>query len=286
LVGDVKKPGGIILTGKKRARGQWLEVVVNGRHGWVNGAAVVTAKPGAPGAPIKRILAIESQPTKRPAAEVKRPARPQAPVAVPQTGQYTPFARAPQAPQAHAPAIAPAPQPMAQPVAQAAPELPDEPRPEVPVTRPAAPISPPVAAAPPVAPAPAAQAPVPMPPKPPVKTVECAKNMRQFERSALLVKTLGEHYNPFVRWSGPYGTAIEPDSHGTFIMTIPSVFAAIAGRPARSPLPLQICASAKEKRAYVMVYDKRFNFNDRDANSLTLSQGGQTGTFEREQAVR
>jgi hypothetical protein len=261
-----KKFGGVRLTGKSRSSkaGQWLEVVANGKHGWISDAAVLhpqrTARAQAPAvrAPAVRAAAAAVAPVRHAVVSPPAPARVSEPTPVPAPPKDQPALPSPNVlePTARQPIatalVAP----------QVAPEVKIEtaPRPlvvEKPVSAPAV----------------------------PAKTIECAKSMSEFKNSELLVKALGSNYNPFVKWNGDYGTTIAPDSRGAFIMHIPAGFAMIVGRPPNSPLPLQICASAKEKHAFVMLYNKRFNFNDAEGNSVTLKGEGRSGTFVREQAV-
>jgi hypothetical protein len=151
----------------------------------------------------------------------------------------------------------------------ATPAEPRRPRVTVP-SKPAAPVAP-VAQPKPVA-----------PPAPPHEAHEreCARTTEEFRRSPMLKRALGSNYNPFCKWVSVEGAEILPDGRGGMYVKVPPIGKLFGYKD--SPLQLEICVDAKDpRRAYIMRYGKRLDFDDPSGNRLTMGDGNRSATFVR-----
>jgi len=151
-----------------------------------------------------------------------------------------------------------------------------------------APAAPTPVAAAPVAPAKApiatsveapAKVPAPPPPKE-VHTRECAKNLEEFKQCPMLIKVLGEKYDPFSHWTSSAGAEILPSGKNSMYVKVPPMGKMFGYKDA--PLPMEICVDAsKPDEAYMMSMGVKHKFDDAKGNRMTLSDGAYSTTFVR-----
>lgn len=110
--------------------------------------------------------------------------------------------------------------------------------------------------------------------------IECAKNLTEFRSNPHLTAIYGPRYNPYSHWS-PEGFAqmcncvsIDSNAPGELNITVD-----YNGHHVYH-LVFEICANVQTRERFAMSNGKKYHFDDRRGNRMTLSNNGKSGTFD------